>query len=85
MLRWQCASWVRGPRAAFSHEDRLALHRLVANEAYQVGEPGHPAHSNLDSDALIATRCDRARIRGIHGLGSCHCQLPVRLLIGSVA
>ena len=28
--------------AIYSHEDRFALHRLRADEAYQVGKPGEP-------------------------------------------
>jgi pyruvate carboxylase len=43
-----------GSVAVFSHEDRSALHRQSADEAYQVGEPGHPVRSYLDIDALIA-------------------------------
>lgn len=39
--------------AVFSHEDRSALHRQVADEAYLVGEPGHPVRSYLDIEALI--------------------------------
>ena len=39
--------------AVFSYEDRSALHRQVADEAYQIGEPGHPVRSYLDIDALI--------------------------------
>jgi pyruvate carboxylase len=39
--------------AVFSHEDRSALHRQVADEAYQIGESGHPVRSYLDIDALI--------------------------------
>ena len=42
-----------GSVAVFSHEDRSALHRQSADEAYQVGEPGHPVRSYLDIDALI--------------------------------
>ena len=39
--------------AVFSYEDRSALHRQEADEAYQIGEPGHPVRSYLDIDALI--------------------------------
>ena len=28
--------------AIYSHEDRFAMHRLKADEAYQVGKPGEP-------------------------------------------
>ena len=40
--------------AVYSHEDRSALHRQVADEAYQIGVAGHPVRSYLDIDALIA-------------------------------
>ena len=31
--------------AIYSHEDRFAMHRLKADEAYQVGKPGEPIRS----------------------------------------
>ena len=31
--------------AIYSHEDRNALHRFKADEAYQVGQPGEPLRS----------------------------------------
>jgi pyruvate carboxylase len=34
--------------AVFSHEDRYALHRFKADEAYQVGKPGEPIRSYLN-------------------------------------
>ena len=37
----------------FTPEDRGALHRTKAGEAYQLGEPGHPVRGYLDIDALI--------------------------------
>ncbi len=40
--------------AIYSHEDRSALHRQVADEAYQIGEAGHPVRSYLDIDEIIA-------------------------------
>jgi pyruvate carboxylase len=40
--------------AVYSHEDRSALHRQVADEAYQIGVAGHPVRSYLDIEALIA-------------------------------
>ena len=35
--------------AIYSHEDRYALHRFQADEAYQVGVPGEPIRSTLIS------------------------------------
>ncbi len=41
--------------AVYSAEDRKALHRQIADEAYQVGAPGHPVRSYLDIEALVET------------------------------
>src|SRR2546426_5726337 len=40
--------------AIYSHEDRYALHRFKADEAYLVGHPGEPIRSYLDIDAMLA-------------------------------
>ena len=37
----------------FTPEDRGALHRTKAGEAYQLGGPGHPVRGYLDVDALV--------------------------------
>ncbi len=39
--------------AIYSHEDRFAIHRLKADEAYQVGKPGEPIRSYLDIDGIV--------------------------------
>ena len=39
--------------AMYSAEDRSALHRLIADEAYQIGEAGHPVRTYLDIPAII--------------------------------
>ncbi|MHC4876414.1 MAG: pyruvate carboxylase [Planctomycetota bacterium] len=39
--------------AIYAHEDRFALHRFKADEAYQIGNPGEPIRSYLDIDAII--------------------------------
>ena len=39
--------------AVFTPEDRTALHRTKAGEAYQLGEPGHPVRGYLDVDSLV--------------------------------
>src|ERR1700685_1935848 len=39
--------------AIYSHEDRFALHRFKAGEAYGVGKPGEPLRSYLDIDAIV--------------------------------
>ena len=38
----------------YTHEDRYALHRTKADEAYQIGQAGHPVKSYLDIEAIIA-------------------------------
>src|SRR5262249_34361758 len=38
----------------YSHEDRFALHRFKADEAYRVGKPGEPIRAYLDGDAIAA-------------------------------
>ncbi len=40
--------------ALYTHEDRFALHRFKADEAYPVGRPGEPIRSYLDIAAIIA-------------------------------
>ncbi|TXT21966.1 MAG: pyruvate carboxylase, partial [Planctomycetota bacterium] len=39
--------------AIYTHEDRFALHRFKADEAYQIGRKGEPIKSYLDIDAII--------------------------------
>ncbi len=39
--------------AVFPWEDRNSLHRLKADEAYQIGEPGHPVRAYLDVSEII--------------------------------
>src|SRR5438876_5371379 len=50
--------------AIYSHEDRFAIHRLKADEAYQVGEPGEPIRSYLNIEAIIAL----ARQKGVDAI-----------------
>jgi len=40
--------------AMYAHEDRYSLHRLKADEAYEIGKPGEPIQAYLDIDAIIA-------------------------------
>ncbi len=39
--------------AVYTWEDRSSLHRLKADEAYQIGDPGRPLQPYLDIDAII--------------------------------
>jgi pyruvate carboxylase len=40
--------------AIYSHEDRFALHRFKADEAYRVGKPGEPIRAYLDIAGIVA-------------------------------
>jgi pyruvate carboxylase len=39
--------------AVYPHEDRNSLHRLKADESYQIGETGHPVRAYLSVDEII--------------------------------
>src|SRR5687767_4271654 len=39
--------------AIYSYEDRFALHRFKADEAYLVGKPGEPIRAYLDIDGIV--------------------------------
>ncbi|HEV7742749.1 MAG TPA: pyruvate carboxylase, partial [Pseudolysinimonas sp.] len=39
--------------AVYPYEDRNSLHRLKADEAYQIGEEGHPVRAYLDVSEII--------------------------------
>jgi pyruvate carboxylase len=39
--------------AVFPYEDRNSLHRLKADEAYQIGEPGHPVRAYLSVPEIV--------------------------------
>ena len=45
--------------AVYPYEDRNSLHRLKADESYQIGEPGHPVRAYLSVDEIVgaAVRC----------------------------
>ncbi|MEK6233498.1 MAG: pyruvate carboxylase, partial [Planctomycetales bacterium] len=40
--------------AIYTHEDRFALHRFKADEAYLIGSPGEPIRAYLDIESIIA-------------------------------
>src|SRR4051812_38193290 len=50
--------------AVYSHEDRFAMHRLKADEAYQIGKAGEPIRSYLNIEAIIAL----AREKGVEAI-----------------
>src|SRR6476620_7342777 len=39
--------------AIYSHEDRFALHRFKADEAYRTGKPGEPLRAYLDIPGIV--------------------------------
>src|SRR5471032_9413 len=51
--------------AIYAHEDRFALHRLKAAEAYRVGTPGEPLRSYLDIDSIVTLARER-EVDAIH-------------------
>ncbi|MEO1529466.1 MAG: biotin carboxylase N-terminal domain-containing protein, partial [Planctomycetota bacterium] len=51
--------------AIYSYEDRYALHRFKADEAYQVGEAGEPIRSYLNIDAIVAL-CKKHNVDAVH-------------------
>src|SRR5215813_14086826 len=51
--------------AIYSHEDRYALHRFKADEAYLVGKIGEPIRSYLDIESIVA-------LASSHGVDAIH-------------
>jgi pyruvate carboxylase len=41
--------------AIYTPDDRSSLHRQKADEAYEIGVPGHPVRAYLDVDTLVGT------------------------------
>ncbi|MCU1439392.1 MAG: pyruvate carboxylase [Rhodoglobus sp.] len=54
-IRAMRAAFELGARtvAVFPYEDRNSMHRLKADEAYQIGEKGHPVRAYLDVAEII--------------------------------
>src|SRR5579883_1892571 len=50
--------------AIYSHEDRFALHRFKADEAYLVGRTGEPIRAYLDIQNIV----ELAKERGVDGI-----------------
>src|SRR5579871_5001825 len=51
--------------AVYSHEDRFALHRFKADEAYRVGKIGEPIRAYLDIPGIIAVAKEH-EVNAIH-------------------
>ncbi|MFD1811132.1 biotin carboxylase N-terminal domain-containing protein, partial [Rhodococcus gannanensis] len=43
-----------GTVAVFPYEDRNSVHRLKADESYQIGEEGHPVRAYLSVNEIVA-------------------------------
>ena len=54
--------------AVFPYEDRGSEHRMKADEAYEIGERGHPVRAYLDPEAIVATAPQAGRRRRLPGL-----------------
>jgi pyruvate carboxylase len=50
--------------ALYTHEDRYALHRFKADEAYMIGRPGEPIRAYLDIEGILAI----ARRQGVDAI-----------------
>ena len=57
--------------AIYSHEDRFALHRFKADEAYRVGKPGEPMRAYLDIDGIVGLARGTTWTRSIPVTASC--------------
>src|SRR6185312_7029797 len=44
-----------GTVAVYPYEDRNSVHRLKADESYQIGETGHPVRAYLNVEEIVAT------------------------------
>ncbi|MGE0220376.1 pyruvate carboxylase [Mycolicibacterium sp.] len=44
-----------GTVAVYPYEDRNSVHRLKADESYQIGEVGHPVRAYLSVDQIVST------------------------------
>src|SRR5262249_42276998 len=51
--------------AIYTHEDRYALHRFKADEAYLIGNPGEPIRAYLDIKNIVAL-AKKYGVDGIH-------------------
>ncbi|HET7714604.1 MAG TPA: biotin carboxylase N-terminal domain-containing protein, partial [Bauldia sp.] len=51
--------------ACYAEEDKLALHRFKADEAYRVGKTGEPIRAYLDIPGIVGLACD-VGVEAIH-------------------
>src|SRR5580765_8312675 len=55
--------------AMYSHEDRYALHRFKADEAYPIGKAGEPLRAYLDIPRSWPWQCTMASMPSIRDMG----------------
>jgi len=59
--------------AMYTAADRESIHRVKADESYEIGDPARPLAGYLDVDEVDAARCSWARrshlLRGVAGQG----------------
>ncbi len=73
--------------AVYPYEDRYSLHRLKADEAYQIGERGHPVRAYLDVDEIIrvARECGADAIYPGYGFLSENPELAAKAVDNGIA
>src|SRR6266403_5788756 len=62
--------------ALYTHEDRFALHRFKADEAYPIGKAGEPIRAYLDIDAIVQLAL-RYEVQAIHPGYGCLAEDPL--------
>ena len=55
--------------AVYTPDDRGSVHRVKADEAYEIGETGHPVRAYLDVDLIVDLRSASAPTRVYPGYG----------------
>src|SRR3978361_1731523 len=53
--------------AVFPYEDRWSEHRMKADEAYEIGERGHPVRAYLDPEAIVEAAVKAGADPGVPG------------------
>src|SRR6476661_5208550 len=61
--------------AVFPHEDRWSEHRLKADEAYEIGERGHPVRAYLDPEAIFSVAV-KAGAHAVYPFYGCRSEDP---------
>jgi pyruvate carboxylase len=66
-----------GTVAVYPYEDRNSLHRLKADESYQIGEVGHPVRAYLSVGEIVDT-ARRAGANAVYPGYGYHVRRPER-------